>query len=101
MKFDDSALLKAIGPRAPAALTREGRVRLLGEAFGALLDGRMPSREAALFLGGAGTSWLNEGGDLVRDFFKIVRPKSHETPQRVWRRISAHPDERKPEDESL
>jgi hypothetical protein len=84
------------GDRTPAALTREGRVRLLGEAFEALLDGRTPSREAALFLGGAGMAWLQTGGDLARDYLKVVKPKSHRTPTAIWREVQAsahHPDE--------
>ncbi|HSD42358.1 MAG TPA: IS21-like element helper ATPase IstB [Burkholderiales bacterium] len=52
-RFDAAALLAVLGPRRPqAAYTREDRLRLLGEAFTALLAGRMPSREAAFFLAG-------------------------------------------------
>jgi hypothetical protein len=99
--FDDAALVRAIGPRRPAGFTREDRVRLIGEAAQALLEGREPGKAAALFLGGALAGWLSDGGDLVKDYFKIVRPKSHDTVQRVWARIAAHQDERRDDDGSL
>jgi hypothetical protein len=99
--FSDAALVAALGPRRPAGLTREGRVRLIGEAAQALLDGRAPGKAAALFLGGALAGWLREGGNLERDFFKVIRPKSHDTVQRVWARIEAHQDERNGEGEGL
>lgn len=71
MKFDDSALLKAIGPRAPAALTREGRVALLGRAANALMRGDIPDAEARLFLAAGIVAWLDQGGRLTRDFWKV------------------------------
>jgi hypothetical protein len=52
----------------PAAIDRESRVRLLGEVFAALLAGEPPSRGAALFVGGAGMAWLENGGDLLGDY---------------------------------
>jgi hypothetical protein len=61
----------------------------LGEAFTALLEGRLPSRAAALFLGGAGMAWLEQGGKLERDFLKVLQPQSHNTVARVWARLRA------------
>lgn len=96
-EFDLTELARAMGSgNTPAALTREGRVKLLGEAFNALLDGRTPSREAALFLGGAGMAWLTNGGDLARDFLRVVAPQSKRTAAKIWREMQAaahHPDE--------
>lgn len=73
----------------PERMTREGRVRLLAECFSALLDNRMPSREAALFVAGGGLQWLEQGGDLVRDYWKVsARAGSHHTPSHLWRALS-------------
>ena len=85
--------------RLPGDFSREGRIALLGEAFSALLRGEMPSPEAAMFLGGAGLAWLESGGSLERDHFRVVRAKSHHTPAVVWRSLKgdvgeAHQDER-------
>lgn len=91
--FDDAALLAVLGGRAPATFDRSGRVRLLGEAAQALLAGRLPGRESALFVGGALLSWLENGGSLERDFFKVTKPKSHHTPAAIWQQINAHQDE--------
>jgi len=85
--------------RAPDLLTREAKVRAIGEVAAALLDGRLASRECALYVGGALASWLEQGGDLSRDFLKITKPKSHNTPAAIWRELQAqaHADERQPE----
>lgn len=76
--------------RLPAAWNREHRVRLLGEVFLALVEGRQPSREAALFVGGGGLSWLSEGGDLLREYWQVSAPRSsHHTPSHVWRAVGS------------
>lgn len=82
--------------RLPADFNREGRVRLLGELFRDLMAGRPPSREAAMFLGGAGLAWLERGGSLERDYLRVVKPKSRHTAAYLWRQCQAeaHPDER-------
>lgn len=80
--------------RAPAAITREDRVRMLAEVSQALLDGEAPSRAAALFVGGAIASWLAEGGDLAKDFLKVNRRGSHLTPARIWQSLIADEDSR-------
>ena len=76
--------------KKPATFGREGRVRLLGEAALDLLEGRMPSTEARMFLGGALHSWLQEGGalgSLERDYFRVTGPRrSTLTPSRLWQR---------------
>lgn len=95
-KVDATLLEAALGHRAPEGLSREGRVRLLAEAFQALLDGKLPTRQAGVYLGGAGLAWLEQGGNLERDFLKVTKPKSHMTPARLWeqqRVQGAHPDE--------
>lgn len=88
-KRNDLDLQARIGgahlPSGP--LTREDRVRLAAEVFNALVEGRMPSRAAALFLGGGGLAWLERGGDLVRDYLKLAgRPGSHRTPSMIFQR---------------
>lgn len=95
-QFDVTELVRAMGSgNTPAALTREGRVRLLGETYQALLNGELPSREAALYVGGALTAWLANGGDLARDYLKVVKPKSKRTAAKIWREMQTahHPDE--------
>lgn len=93
-RFDDAALATVLGiGRAPRQYDRQGRVELIGEAAQALRDGRLPGREAALFVGGALLSWLENAGSLERDFFKVTKAKSHHTPAAIWQQINAHPDE--------
>jgi len=75
--------------RVPGDFSREGRVALLAEVFRSLVEGRQPSREAALFVGGGGLSWLSEGGDLLRDYWQVAAPRSsHHTPSHVWRELN-------------
>ena len=47
------ALVGLLAQNAPRLLSREGRVALLADVAGALLDRRVPSREAALSAGSA------------------------------------------------
>lgn len=91
--FDDSALMNAWSPgRIPAAFNRQMRVRLLGGAFSALLRGEMPTDEQRLFLAGGGLAWLEQGGDLLGDYWKVRSCRgSHLTPSAVWQ--SLHRDE--------
>jgi hypothetical protein len=67
---------------------------LLDEAAKALLKNELPSREVRLFLGGALQKWLQHGGSLERDHLKVVKAKSHNTPQAIWRTL--HQDEGEP-----
>ena len=85
-RFDDAALVSVLGDRAR-------HVRQIGEVAKALLDGRLPSRSAALFVGGALLSWLENGGDLCREYLNVVKPKSHRTPAAIWQEINLHQDE--------
>ena len=48
--------------RLPGDFTREGRVKLLAEAFASLLAGELPHPEARMFLASAGMAWLQRGG---------------------------------------
>ena len=74
----------------PRDFTREDRVRLLAEAFDALLRGEMPSDEARVFLAGGGIAWLAGRGDLERECWRVSAPAgSHRTPAAVWARISS------------
>lgn len=77
----------------PPAFSREDRVRLLREAAEALLAGRMPSGAARLFLAGALSAWLRDGGcvgALERHYLRVSPPRgSHKTPAALAR----HPDE--------
>lgn len=74
--------------RVPRTFSREDRVRLLDEVFRALIEGRQPSREAAMFVGGGGLSWLSEGGDLLREYWQVSAPRSsRHTPSHLWRAV--------------
>jgi hypothetical protein len=82
-----SPMLVALRP--PRQFDARGRIELIGEAARALRDGKMPSPEASMFLGSALLSWLENGrgGDLATRFLRVVTPKSHHTPQALWRLI--------------
>lgn len=73
--------------RLPQDFSREGRVALLGQAFEALMRGELPSPEARMFLASAGLAWLARGGDFQRDYLRVVKAQSHNTPARIWRRL--------------
>ena len=73
--------------RLPQDFSREGRVALLGAAFEALMRGELPSPEARMFLASAGLAWLARGGDLQRDYLRVVKAQSHNTPARIWQRL--------------
>lgn len=74
--------------RLPVDYSRSGRVKLLGEAFRDLLEGRMPSDEARTFLAAGGLAWLEQGGDLLKDFWKIRGAQgSTHTPSVIWSSI--------------
>jgi hypothetical protein len=76
--------------RLPGDFSREGRVALLGEFFQAIREGRMPSEEARIFVANGGMSWLENGGDLLRDFWKVAAPAgSHHTPSHLWSQCSS------------
>lgn len=88
--------------RLPQGFDRAGRVALLAEVFEALVEGRQPSREAALFVGGGGLSWLQAGGDLLGDFWKVKAPAgSHHTPARLWQECSSRGATGPDEDETM
>lgn len=89
----DRAFELLAGARAPAGLTREDRVRMLAEVSRAMLDGKTPSRAAALFVGGAIRAWLERGGDL-ENYLRIRRRGSHVTPQRLLARLIGDDAER-------
>jgi hypothetical protein len=79
-----------------AALEREGRVALIAEAAQLLIKS---GTKAGLFTGGGLLAWLENGGDLARDFFMVVRPQSHRTAAAIWRELQAHHDEREDTEE--
>ncbi|MGA8149255.1 MAG: hypothetical protein WB870_17005 [Gallionellaceae bacterium] len=86
-KFSDAALAANLVQWAGAAFTREKRIKLLGELAQALLAGEVPSREAALFIGGAIASWLQDGDSLEKTYLKVTKRHSHHTPQVIWQML--------------
>jgi hypothetical protein len=88
-----------LAQRVPRSLTREGRVLLLAEVTDALLAGKLPSREAALFVGSALRAFWQTGGPLERHL-RIGAPRgSHHRPEVLFRRLIA--DERQAIDRPL
>ena len=76
------AIVEVLQPAARRARsdTREGRVKLTAEVAAALLDGRQPSPEAALFVGAA-LQRLLETGKFSLD---LHERGSHRTVQRLF-----------------
>jgi len=73
--------------RRPPTFDRAARVALLGDAAIALLDGRLPAREACVLLGAALLRRLREGGDL-EDILRIKPPRGSKlTAHRIWREV--------------
>ncbi len=69
----------------PAGFTREGRVALLAEAVEDLLAGKLPRLPARLFLAGGMASWFSDGGDLLRDYWRIKGEQgSTRTASMIW-----------------
>jgi hypothetical protein len=83
--------------RLPAAFDRRDRVRLFREVVDALLEGRMPSPAARLFVASACDAYLTRGGNLARDHLRISPPRgSHRTPAVLA--AALHRDERQGRD---
>ena len=73
------------GSRTPAGLSREDRVRLLGEFSDAVLAGRTPSRESSMFVCAGISAWLSGGGSLEGDYWRVKAPAgSHHTAPHIW-----------------
>ncbi len=67
---------------------REGRIAAIASVAEALLAGEQPTRADALFVGSALSAWLTtDRGKLERDFFRVLRPRSHATVARIWRAL--------------
>lgn len=65
---------------------RARRVRLLAECFEALLRGELPSLESRLFVASGGLAWLELGGSLDGDHWRVRAPNgSHHGPRYVLR----------------
>jgi hypothetical protein len=87
---DDHALIEALGGRTPAGFSREDRVALIGAFAQAMLTGQTPSPESVMFVVGGIASWLESGGSLEKDYWRISgEAGSHRTPQRLWRNLSS------------
>jgi hypothetical protein len=79
--------------RLPITFDRVGLVRLFREFVDAMLEGRMPSPEARLFVASACDAYLQRGGNLTRDHLRISGPRgSHHTPAALA--AALHRDER-------
>jgi hypothetical protein len=83
-----------LGSRLPEGHEREQRVRWIAETALALIRNELPSHEACVFVGGALMAWLEQGGDLCREYFRVVKRASHHTPSYLYRQLEPHQDER-------
>lgn len=93
-RFDDLVAILGHAKQAHRSESRTGKIEMIGEVAEALFSDKTPSRDAALFVGGALLAWLTRGGSLEKDYFKVVKAKSHLTPSAIWRSIAPHQDER-------
>jgi SLT domain-containing protein len=89
--FGRVAELPGAADAGDAQADRVRRLRWIAEAAEALIDGRPPSRPAALFLASALRGWLADGrargGDLEKRFLRVAAPpRSTVTPSRLWQR---------------
>lgn len=85
--YDFSALQAAMGV-VPIRIEDDSvrRVRLLGGWATKTLANEPASPEEALYVAGAVSTWLRDGGDLVRDHLRIAPPRgSHRTASAIWR----------------
>lgn len=58
---------------------------MLAQVAQALLRGEVPSLEARMHVGGALAGWLQNGGDLVRDYLRVKGPQgSRTTATVIW-----------------
>jgi hypothetical protein len=74
--------------RLPGDFTREGRVALVGDAAGRLLRHEALTLEQSVFLGSALAGFLENGGNLERDYLRVSAPRgSHRRPEVVWREL--------------
>ena len=94
INLPDGAELQRLiaGSSRPGSLDRVARVRLLVDFAQELMAERMPSREAILFGAGGLLAWLQHGGNLTGDFWKVHQRGSHQTPQAIWRSLIADED---------
>ena len=94
-RFDADLLAAALGDARPATFDREGRIRLCGEFANAVIAGEAPARESLLFVAGAISGWLSNGGNLERDYLRVVANGSHNTPCRIWKALQSQSFERR------
>lgn len=91
MKRDDLLELQAIVAGActptPRLSDREERVRALGRFSRDVLAGREPDPADAMFVCGGIASWLDQGGHLLRDYWRVAGMQgSTATASTIWRR---------------
>jgi hypothetical protein len=81
----------SIETREESSLSREDRVHLIDRCVEVLRDAvrndQLPEKDAVIFVYGALSAWLQNGGSLERDFFKTVKAKSRLTASAIWHRI--------------
>jgi hypothetical protein len=75
-------------PGLVADFSREDRVRLLGDFADAVMRGEAPRKEVAMFVASGLAAWLDRGGSLTRDYFRVCGVQGCTlTPSILWRRM--------------
>jgi hypothetical protein len=75
-------------PGLLADFSREDRVRLLGEFAEAVMCGQAPSKEVAMFVASGLAAWLDRGGSLTRDYWRVAGPQGCTiTEAIIWKRM--------------
>lgn len=88
MTDEELQQLQALIRKAMAA-DLDRKVYLLGTGAEDLVYGRMPSPSARVLIGVTMLAWLEsgQGRSLERDYLRVIKPKSHRTPQKRWEEI--------------
>ena len=61
---------------------------LIAAVAEALLAGRMPPRDAAMFVDSALSAWLSGGGNLEKQYLRVsAKAGSHATASALWRAL--------------
>jgi hypothetical protein len=70
--------------------SREDRIRLIGQFSESVLRGEAPSKEASMLVAAGLAAWLERGGSLTRDYWRVAGPQGCTVTESIlWRRMKA------------
>jgi hypothetical protein len=73
-----------------ADFSRELRVGLLAEFAEATMRGQAPRKEVAMFVASGLAAWLDRGGSLTRDYWRVAGPQGCTITESIlYRRMKA------------